>query len=70
MGSATQLFRIVYPAGLLMLNWNLAVILQLISLLTKSVLYNFPVAVVIRPGFAVAHGEEQHFCSSDPAVFV
>lgn len=52
-----------------MLNWNLAVILQLISLLAKNVLYNFPMAVVIRPGFVVAHGEE-HFRSSDPAVFV
>lgn len=53
-----------------MLNWNLAVILQLISLLTKNVLYNFPVAVVIRTGFAVARGEEQHFRSSDPTVFM
>lgn len=53
-----------------MLYWNLAVILQLISLLTKNVLYNFPMAVVIKPGFVVAHGEEQHFRSSDPAVFM
>lgn len=52
-----------------MLNWNLAVILHSISLCTKNVLYTFPMAVVIRPGFAVAHGEKQLFRSSDPAVF-
>lgn len=55
------MFRTVYPDGLLMLNWNLAVILQLISVLTKNVLYNFSMAVVIRPGFAVARGEGTTF---------